>query len=201
MKWKLDCKTGQAFQMSWPRPALGKPQWENIVVHLGIAQIAIGPPLPPHSNRHFVAPIFGQNHANARLYMDISPKNRCHKPSWQGFRPPHPNGQCPNEQRFSYVGASLMQLWFPYICKTLQTSLPLKIWQNSFYIHLWRGPFFSSNAWHQHCSLGDLLGDLSHICACRCFWPRSPFSLFWSTRKWLQFGHEFMTLSWSVPKG
>ena len=36
---------------------------------------------PPHSNRHSVAPIFGQNHANARLYMDISLKNRCHKPS------------------------------------------------------------------------------------------------------------------------
>ena len=29
---------------------------------------------PPHSNGHSVAPIFGQNHANARLYMDISPK-------------------------------------------------------------------------------------------------------------------------------
>ena len=90
------------------------------------------PPPPPHSNGHSVAPIFGQNHANARLYMDISPKNRCHKPSWQGFRPPPPPalkralcgtyfwaksckcpfvhghfGQCPNEQRFSYVGASL----------------------------------------------------------------------------------------------
>ena len=77
--------------------------------HLGIAQIAIGPP-HPHSNGHSVAPIFGQNHANARLYMDIIPKNRCHKPSWQGFRPPHPNGQCPNEQRFFYSGASL-SLW------------------------------------------------------------------------------------------
>ena len=62
---------------------LGKPQHKNIAVHLGIAQIA-----PPHSNGHSVAPIFGQNHANARLYLDISPKNRCHKPSWQGFRPP-----------------------------------------------------------------------------------------------------------------
>ena len=52
---------------------LGKPHHKNIAVHLGIAQIAIGP--PPHSNGHSVAPIFGQNHANARLYMDISPKN------------------------------------------------------------------------------------------------------------------------------
>ena len=42
--------------------------------------------------------------------MDIIPKNRCHKPSWQGFRPPPPNGQCPNEQRFSLGGASLSQL-------------------------------------------------------------------------------------------
>ena len=33
--------------------------------------------------------------------------SRCHKPSWQGFRPPPPNGQCPNEQRFFYGGASL----------------------------------------------------------------------------------------------
>ena len=49
---------------------LGKPQRENIAVHLGIAQIAIRPP-PPQSNGHSVAPIFGQNHANARLYMDI----------------------------------------------------------------------------------------------------------------------------------
>ena len=32
-------------------------------------------------SRHSVAPIFGQNHANARCYIDISPKNRCHKPS------------------------------------------------------------------------------------------------------------------------
>ena len=31
---------------------------------------------------------FGQNRANARLYLDISPKNRCHKPYWQGFGPP-----------------------------------------------------------------------------------------------------------------
>ena len=58
---------------------------------------------PPLSNGHSVAPIVGQNHANARLYM----LNRCHKPSWQGFRPTHPNGQCPNEQRYFYVGASL----------------------------------------------------------------------------------------------
>ena len=69
---------------------------------MGIAQIAIRP-TPPQSNGHSVAPIFGQNHANARLYMDIIPKNRCHKPSWQGFRPPHPNGQCPNEQRFFFI--------------------------------------------------------------------------------------------------
>ena len=88
---------------------LGKPHRRKISVHLGIAQIAIRPP-PPHSNGHSVAPIFGQNHANTRLYMDISPKNRCHKPSWQGFRPPPPNGQCPNEQRFSYGGASLNTL-------------------------------------------------------------------------------------------
>merc|ERR1712077_119157 len=86
---------------------LGKHHYKKISVHLGIAQIAIGPP-PPHSNGHSVAPIFGQNDANARLYLDISPKNRCHKPSWQGFRPPPPNGQCPNEQRFSYGGASLI---------------------------------------------------------------------------------------------
>ena len=58
--------------------ALGKPQIKFVSVHLGIAQIAIGPP-SPHSNGHSVAPIFGQNHANARLYMDISPKNRCQK--------------------------------------------------------------------------------------------------------------------------
>ena len=73
---------------------------------MGIAQIAIGPP-SPHSNGHSVAPIFGQNHVNARLYMVISPKNRCHKPSWQGFRPPAPNGQCPNELLYFYGGASL----------------------------------------------------------------------------------------------
>ena len=60
-----------------------------------------------HSNGHSVAPIFGQNHANARFYMDISPKNRCHKPSWQGCRPPAPNGQCPNELLYFYGGASL----------------------------------------------------------------------------------------------
>ena len=72
-------------KFSWD--TLGKHHHKNIAVHLGIAQIAIGPP-SPHSNGHSVAPIFGQNHANARLYMDISPKNRCHKPSWQGFRPP-----------------------------------------------------------------------------------------------------------------
>ena len=48
-------------------PGLGKPHHKNIAVHLGIAQIAIGPP-SPHSNGHSVAPIFGQNHANARLY-------------------------------------------------------------------------------------------------------------------------------------
>ena len=85
---------------------LGKHHYKKISVHLGIAQIAIRP-TPPQSNGHSVAPIFGQNHAIARLYMDIIPKNRCHKPSWQGFRPPHPNGQCPNEQRFFYSGASL----------------------------------------------------------------------------------------------
>ena len=48
-----------------------------------------------------------KNHANARLYMVISSKNRCHKPSWQGLRPPPPNGQCPNEQRYFFGGASL----------------------------------------------------------------------------------------------
>ena len=88
---------------------LGKPQHKNIAVHLGIAQIAIGP-TPPHSNGHSVAPIFGQNHANARLYMVISSKNRCHKPSWQGFRPPAPNGQCPNELLYFYGGASLSHI-------------------------------------------------------------------------------------------
>ena len=61
------------------------------------------------SNGHSVAPIFGQNHVNASLYMVISPKNRCHKPSWQGFRPPAPNGQCPNELLYFYGGASLIQ--------------------------------------------------------------------------------------------
>ena len=43
---------------------------------------------PPALKRALCGTYFGQNHANARLYMDISPKNRCHKPSWQGFRPP-----------------------------------------------------------------------------------------------------------------
>ena len=63
---------------------------------------------PPHSNGHSVAPIFGQNHANARLYLDISPKNRCPKPSWQGFRPrPPPNGQCPNELLYFLSGATI----------------------------------------------------------------------------------------------
>ena len=65
-------------KFSWD--TLGKHHHKNIAVHLGIAQIAIGPP-PPHSNGHSVAPIFGQHHANARLYMVISSKNRCHKPS------------------------------------------------------------------------------------------------------------------------
>ena len=44
---------------------LRKPQRKFTSVHLGIAQIAIGPP-PPLSNGHSVAPIFGQNQANAR---------------------------------------------------------------------------------------------------------------------------------------
>ena len=32
-------------------PGLGKPHHKNIAVHLGIAQIAIGPPLPPALKR------------------------------------------------------------------------------------------------------------------------------------------------------
>ena len=87
---------------------------------MGIAQIAIGPP-SPHSNGHSVAPIFGQNHVNARLYMVISPKNRCHKPSWQGFRPPAPNGQCPNEQLYFYGGASLNTLCLRLLTDVLTT--------------------------------------------------------------------------------
>ena len=61
---------------------------------------------PPLSNGHSGAPIFGQNHANAWLYLDISPKNRCPKLSWQGFRHPPPNGQCPNELLYFLNGAS-----------------------------------------------------------------------------------------------
>ena len=62
---------------------------------------------PNHPGKLFDPP---QNQANARLYLDNSPLNRCPKPSWQGFRPPTPpNGQCPKEQRFSYVGASLKE--------------------------------------------------------------------------------------------
>ena len=123
------------FKKKFSWDTLGKHHHKNIAVHLGIAQIAIGPP-PPHSNGHSVAPIFGQHHANARLYMVISSKNRCHKPSWQafwppqnqanaclyldnsppnrcqkpswqGFRPPPPNGQCPNELLYFLSGASL----------------------------------------------------------------------------------------------
>ena len=35
-------------------------------------------------------------------------KNRCHKPSWQGFRPPSPNGQCQNRARIVIGGASII---------------------------------------------------------------------------------------------
>ena len=38
----------------------GKPHRIKIHVHLGIAQIALGPP-PPHSNGHSVALFFGPN--------------------------------------------------------------------------------------------------------------------------------------------
>ena len=114
----LNCKINSTHGGTFSKSAekilyLGKPHHKNIAVHLGIAQIAIGPP-SPHSNGHSVAPIFGQNHVNARLYMVISPKNRCHKPSWQGFRPPAPNGQCPNELLYFYGGASLRSLQDDY---------------------------------------------------------------------------------------
>ena len=73
-------------------------------------------------------------HANARLYMVISSKNRCHKPSWQGLRPPPPNGQCPNEQRYFYSGASLG-------CpkKTFFLNFSLNYWKNI----PWKYPFVS----------------------------------------------------------
>ena len=55
-----------------------------------------------------VAPIFGQNHANARLYLDISPKIGAPKHPGRGLEPPFPpNGQCPNELLYFLSGASL----------------------------------------------------------------------------------------------
>ena len=56
-----------------------------------------------------MAPIFVQNHANARFYLDISPKNGCHKPSWQGFRPPPPKRVMPKWT------AIFLRWGFPYI--------------------------------------------------------------------------------------
>ena len=50
---------------------LGKPLFEMCWFYMGIAQIALEPPLPPSVKR-----------ANV--------EKKCPKPSWQAFTPPHP---------------------------------------------------------------------------------------------------------------
>ena len=54
--WLLIIDQWSAMIYNHLSPQLGKPHWENIAVHLGIAQIAIGS--PPALKR---APIFGPN--------------------------------------------------------------------------------------------------------------------------------------------
>ena len=51
-----------------------------------------------------------QNQANARLNLENSSLKKCPKPSGQGFRPPPPNGQCPNRGGALLKGASLSWL-------------------------------------------------------------------------------------------
>ena len=72
--------------------ALGEPHRKKCHFYLGIAQMAI---------------------ANTHLNLDNSSLNKCPKPSWQGSRPPPPNGQCPNRSGDIFVGASLTNLTYP----------------------------------------------------------------------------------------
>ncbi len=90
-----------------------------------------------------VAPIFGQNHANARLYLDISPKIGAQKHPGRGLEPPlPPNGQCPNE------------LWsFPYHRSgRVRTKLRSKIVQISWVF---------SDVHYRHCQTSQSLAKVS----------------------------------------
>ena len=84
--------------------------------------------------------------------MDNSPLNKCPKPSRQGIRPPNPpNGQCPNERGFWFVGASLICSMFIkwkadcYIWKVCSSKNNYKLQKFCDY-----GKFCSSNHFVDH---------------------------------------------------
>ena len=52
----------------------------------------MGPPPPPPKKKKKK-----KNQGNAHLNLENSSLKKCPKPSGQGFRPPLPNGQCPNK--------------------------------------------------------------------------------------------------------
>ena len=60
-----------------------------------------------------MAPIFGQDHANARFYLDISPKKGAPTHLAKGLDPPpqkkkkKKNGDCQNELRINFSEISL----------------------------------------------------------------------------------------------
>ena len=58
-----------------------------------------------------------QNQANARLNLENLSLKKCPKPARQAFRPPAPNGQCPNRACVNFYGSSLR--WF---CCQLATN-------------------------------------------------------------------------------
>ena len=73
-----------------------------------------------------MAPIFGQNHANARLYMDISPKieiGATNHPG-KGLDPPPQTG---NAQMNCYI----FMVVLPLVCSNNQPVKIVKIWQFS----------------------------------------------------------------------
>ena len=115
--------------------SLGSTHTNCQPLHLGITQIAIGPPprTQPGTLGHFFRAIFyhsaglyasengkcpkpsgqafrpPQKQGYAHLNLDNSSLNKCPKPSGQAFRPTHPNGQCPNVGGVNAKGSSLTE--------------------------------------------------------------------------------------------
>ena len=85
----------------------GKPLFEMCWFYMGIAQLALDPPLPPLSNGQTWkkgAP----NHPGKPLHPGQIWKKKCPKPSWQAFTTTPPFRQCPYGNNTFQKGASLI---------------------------------------------------------------------------------------------